>query len=234
MSCPAKGLSAAGRDNRWLASSLLCFAVLSMVGARIMKTAFAYWDERIAPVFDTARQIHVVEAESGESARETTEALPEELPVQKALRLVALEIDTLVCGAISSPLREWIAAYGIRVIPFVAGNLHEVIRAWRNGELDRDVFAMPGCFGKRRRRGITDTEKEGYEMNGKGRGGAGKGGGQGQCRGGQGRNRTAGPRAAGAVDTCRCPSCGHLEPHERGVPCMQKNCPKCGTAMTRQ
>jgi len=29
------------------------------------KTAFAYWDDRIAPVFDTARRIHVVEADSG-------------------------------------------------------------------------------------------------------------------------------------------------------------------------
>ena len=40
-----------------------------------MKTAFAYWDERIAPVFDTARRVHVVEAESGEIVRETEEVL---------------------------------------------------------------------------------------------------------------------------------------------------------------
>jgi NAD-dependent SIR2 family protein deacetylase len=43
-----------------------------------------------------------------------------------------------------------------------------------------------------------------------------------------------GPLAGGAVGTCLCPNCGHREPHERGAPCVQKRCPKCGTAMTRE
>ncbi len=66
-----------------------------------MKTAFAYWDKRIAPVFDTARQIHVVEAESGRIVREALETLESDVLVQKALRLSELGISTLVCGAIS-------------------------------------------------------------------------------------------------------------------------------------
>jgi hypothetical protein len=43
-----------------------------------------------------------------------------------------------------------------------------------------------------------------------------------------------GPLAGGAGGTCLCPKCGHREPHEIGVPCMQRACPKCGTAMTRE
>jgi hypothetical protein len=43
-----------------------------------------------------------------------------------------------------------------------------------------------------------------------------------------------GPLAGGPVGTCLCPKCGHREPHERGVPCAQKRCPKCGTAMARE
>jgi hypothetical protein len=64
--------------------------------------------------------------------------------------------------------------------------------------------------------------------------GMGKRGGQGQNRDGQGRGRMGGPLAGGAVGTCLCPKCGRREPHERGVPCVQKQCPKCGTAMTRE
>lgn len=199
-----------------------------------MKTAFAYWDNRIAPVFDTARQIHVVEAQAGQLVSEAQETLSEDVSVQKALRLVELGVGVLVCGAISRPMHEMVVAYGIQVIPFVAGDLREVIQAWLKGDLGRDAFAMPGCCGRGRRRRMWCISMEEYEMNGKGRGGIGKGGGQGQGGGGQGRGRMGGPLAGGAVGTCQCPKCGHRETHERGVPCVQKLCPKCGIAMTRQ
>ncbi len=32
---------------------------------------------------------------------------------------------------------------------------------------------------------------------------------------------------------CVCPNCGHKLSHNRGVPCYQQKCPKCGTSMTR-
>lgn len=207
-----------------------------------MKTAFAYWDNRIAPVFDTARHLHVVEAESERIIRETQEPLADDLPVKKALRLADLGVGTLVCGAISRPLHELVASYGIQVFPFVAGELREIIQAWLDGNLGRDAFAMPGCCGRGRshRRAMSGMNKEENLMNGRKGGGRGQGGGQGQGggrgrgQGGQGRGRMGGPLAGGAVGACLCPKCGHREPHERGVPCVQKKCPKCGTAMTRE
>lgn len=201
----------------------------------MMKTAFAYWDDRIAPVFDTARRIHIVEADSGQIVAETGEVLADVLPVKKAHRLVELGVGTLVCGAISRSFQERIAAYGIQVIPFVAGDLSEVIQAWLSGNLESDTFVMPGCSGRGRgRRGVHAMNKEEHEMVGKGRGGMGPGGGRGQGQVGQGRGRMGGPLAGGAVGTCLCPECGHREPHERGVPCAQKRCPKCDAAMTRE
>jgi len=202
-----------------------------------MKAAFAYWDDRIAPVFDISRQLHLVEAAAGRIVAETGEVLAEDLPVQKALRLVELGVDTLVCGAISRPFQERIAAYGIQVIPFVAGDLNEVIQAWLGGNLERDTFAMPGRCGRGRgrRRGMRSTGKEDVTMpRGDGTGPRGPGGGQGRGRGGGGIGRMGGPLAGGPVGTCLCPKCGHREPHGRGVPCTQRQCPKCGTAMTRE
>jgi predicted Fe-Mo cluster-binding NifX family protein len=202
----------------------------------MMKTAFAYWDDRIAPVFDIARRIHVVEADSGRIVAETGEVLADDLPVQKAHRLVELGVGTLVCGAISRPFHETVAAYGIRVIPFVAGDLSDVIQAWLIGNLESDTFVMPGCSGRGRGHGpgMRGINKEEYPMDGRKRGGMGPGGGQGRGQTGQGRGRMGGPIAGGAVGTCLCPKCGHREPHERGVPCVQRICPKCGTAMTRE
>ena len=95
---------------------------------------------------------------------------------------------------------------------------------------------MPGFCGRGRQRGqkMNGINKEEYEMKEKGRGGTGKGGGQGQGQGGQGRGRMGGPLAAGDIGTCLCPKCGEKEPHQRGVSCVERKCPKCGAAMTRQ
>jgi predicted Fe-Mo cluster-binding NifX family protein len=119
------------------------------------RAGFSIWNDRIAPVFDVARQIYVVEAESGIIRNEIQEDLPSELPIQKAVRLAELNIGTLVCGAISRPLYDMIASYGIRVIPFVAGDLREVMDAWLSGRLVENRFTMPGCrrHGRRRFRG---------------------------------------------------------------------------------
>ena len=40
-----------------------------------MKAAFAVWNNRIAPVFDVAREIRLVETESGRIVRERDEKL---------------------------------------------------------------------------------------------------------------------------------------------------------------
>ncbi len=66
------------------------------------------------------------------------------------------------------------------------------------------------------------------------RDGRGQGQGRGQGRDGQRPGRMGGSSAAGPAGTCVCPQCGQTEPHERGVPCVDRRCAKCGAAMTRQ
>jgi len=199
-----------------------------------MKIAFTYWDNRIAPVFDTARQILIVEITAGTITSEITETLPEELPVPKIKRLKELGTETLICGAISRAMHQLVISYGIQIIPFIAGDLKDIIQAWLTGNLDTDTYAMPGCCRHRRR--FAGTEPNNQEVNAmspRGRG-MGAGGGMGQGQGGQRPGRMGGPRAAGPSGFCVCPQCGHQETHQRGVPCVQRQCSQCGTMMIRQ
>jgi len=70
--------------------------------------------------------------------------------------------------------------------------------------------------------------------NGTGPAGRGRGGGRGRGqRQTKGRGRMGGPYAAGPGGGCLCPACGHQATHIAGQPCNQRNCPKCGTKMTR-
>lgn len=58
-----------------------------------------------------------------------------------------------------------------------------------------------------------------------------QGGRQSQTKGG-GRGRMGG-KGLVPGGTCVCPSCGAHVPHQRGIPCYQRTCPKCGSKMTR-
>jgi len=60
------------------------------------------------------------------------------------------------------------------------------------------------------------------------------GGGRGIGRGGGGMGRMGGNRpGSGPSGECACPNCGTRAPHQRGVPCYDQSCPKCGAKMER-
>ncbi len=195
-----------------------------------MKIALTSWQNRIAPVFDVAQKLLLLEVEAGQILKRSCATLPGQLPFQKVLRLVELEIEILICGAVSRPLLAMITGYGIKVIPFVAGDLITVTRAWLEGDLEKGKFHMPGCRnrGKIRHHAIGDTYKEGSAMNAQNRGGNGQSGGRRQGQGGRGGRRP------GPGGFCVCPQCGQTEAHQQGVPCMDHKCPSCGATMTRQ
>lgn len=48
----------------------------------------------------------------------------------------------------------------------------------------------------------------------------------------EGKGRMGG-MAAGPGGKCVCPKCRATVPHQRGVPCTERKCPKCGAMMTR-
>lgn len=195
-----------------------------------MIAAFSTWDNRIAPVFDVARLICLVNAAPGRVIRKSAEILMGEAPVQRALRLTELGAETLVCGAISRPVLDMVSGYGIRVYPFVAGDLQTIIDAWLRGTLEGDLFAMPGCRG--RARGQMRARRGGWEAADPANASRAH-----NVRFGSTpvRLRAHGTASAGIGPGghCICPQCGQRQPHKRGGPCFEQKCPTCNVAMIR-
>jgi len=48
---------------------------------------------------------------------------------------------------------------------------------------------------------------------------------------GKGKGVGRPPQGDGGADICVCSECGTTAPHEKGVPCAEMKCPKCGAAM---
>ncbi len=206
-----------------------------------MKTAFTVWNDRIAPLFDVAGKIHLVESEAGNITAQTRVCLDDPLPALKARRLSDLGVQTLVCGAISRSARNMITAYGIELVAYINGDLDTVIDAWRHAKLRTAVLRMPGCNSQFQRGCISsrwkteesnmkNDQRSGRYQNrdGKGRKGQGAGkGGRSRQGGGLGRSNTS-------MGQCICATCGHQVPHQQGIPCFHQQCPNCGGAMSRK
>ena len=77
--------------------------------------------------------------------------LGDEEPTRRIQRLKDVGVDILICGAVSQPVAAAVQVAGIHLIPFIAGPVVDVLKAYLEGMLTTPAFQMPGCCGARRR-----------------------------------------------------------------------------------
>jgi predicted Fe-Mo cluster-binding NifX family protein len=122
-----------------------------------MRVAIPIFGERVAPVFDWCKRIAVVDTDSAEEPGREEADLADVMPFHRPDRLVDLGVEVLLCGGISPSLAQLVEAHGIRVVPWVAGDVGAVLAEFIAGRLPSEGFMMPGCRGggggHRRRRG---------------------------------------------------------------------------------
>ena len=117
-----------------------------------MMVAVPVWQGRVSPVFDTALRLHCVDVEAGVINYRQEVRLEATAPYERARQVRQIGVDVLICGGISMPLGRMLRLEGVEVIPFVAGEIDEVLKAYSTGKMNDSVFAMPGCRGRQRRR----------------------------------------------------------------------------------
>jgi predicted Fe-Mo cluster-binding NifX family protein len=195
-----------------------------------MIIALSVSNGRIAPLFDVAQLFEIVEI--GDDIKFSKEKSAfENIDIdKKADELVRLGVNTLICGAISYNSEQTLNSYGINVVPFICGEVTDVLNAWKRNKKDFAEFLMPGCRRRRRKGGqhcgVFYKENEMFG-NGKERSNS-------SDTKKSGKGRQGGAFAAGPGGICICPKCGSEKTHQQGVPCKKTNCPECGHLMIRK
>ncbi len=117
-----------------------------------MRIAVPVWQGRVSPVFDVAGQLLVAELAEGAEVSRRECPLPSAEPELRASQLAELQVETLICGAISQSLEALLSENGIKVYGRICGNVDEVLKAFVAGTLGDAQYTMPGCCGQARRR----------------------------------------------------------------------------------
>ena len=110
-----------------------------------MRIAVPIWEDKISPVFDTALKLLVVEIKDMREESRFVYHIDENDLSQKCHRIRKLNLDTLICGAVSQVFLQMLLASGLDVIQEISGPAEDVLKAYLNGNIFQTRFLMPGC-----------------------------------------------------------------------------------------
>jgi predicted Fe-Mo cluster-binding NifX family protein len=114
----------------------------------VQRIAVTVWGERVSPVFDAARNLLIAELVEGSIASLSSLEFDPARPLQLVQLLRARNIAVFICGAVSEGPAGILEAGGIRLIPFIAGDVREVLATFSRGRQEWSEFTMPGCDRK--------------------------------------------------------------------------------------
>ena len=190
---------------------------------------------RVAPVLNWCSTVRIYPDVAAEplQGREITLG---DVSGPERLRILKQEgVRTIICGALTRDLLTFGEGLGLHIIHGVAGEVVEVLQAYRTQSLDRPCYWLPGCRGSRRyRRAFSDGCPERGRAK-VGQSEARRSGAAGAAAGrlGEGRKPGGGSAGPGPGGFCVCPNCGAAVPHEQGIPCSQVVCSRCDRPMVR-
>lgn len=109
-----------------------------------MKVAITVWGNRISPVFDSAQTVLLAELLDRQVVDKRLEFIPLLVPESLARKVVALNPDALICGAISEQPALIIERAGIRLLPFISGKAERILQVYAQ-TFEIKNYRMPGC-----------------------------------------------------------------------------------------
>jgi len=111
-----------------------------------MKIAIPVYKHTVSNTFDFARKLLVVTIEDGSETQRSEVDMAGRAPAQRAAQVKKLGVDVVICGAVSHMLAGMIEMAGIGIVPYITGNIDEVLPAYLSGGLTGPRYQMPGCW----------------------------------------------------------------------------------------
>jgi len=110
-----------------------------------MKIAMTVWNERIAPVYDSAGKCCLYELGDTGLLKVGEFDLPAGNFHDRRLVLKQKGVNALICGAITNQVEEALVSAGIEVFSFIAGGVEEIEECFLKGKIKLANKMMPGC-----------------------------------------------------------------------------------------
>lgn len=112
-----------------------------------MKIAVPFWEGKVSPVLDASTKLLVIDFE-GQTEVTRYEVLLSEADLgRRCERIKRSGVEILICGALSREFHRRLEAAQVHVIPWISGQVKEVISAYLDRTLNHKRFLMPGCRG---------------------------------------------------------------------------------------
>ena len=110
----------------------------------VMRIALPIWEDKITPLLDTASRLLVLNEEGGVKS-ECFEVSLDGMDLHtRCVRIQTLEIQILICGAVSRIFSRMLHGLGVQVISGISGGAEEVLHAYHHEGLSEPRFLMPG------------------------------------------------------------------------------------------
>ena len=109
-----------------------------------MRIAVSIWEGKVSPVLDTATKLLITESKTQKKGSRFEVFLIKKDISQRCSFIRKLEIDVLICGAVSRLFSKMLKASGIKIIQGISGPVEDVLEAYLNGNLFQPKFLMPG------------------------------------------------------------------------------------------
>lgn len=110
-----------------------------------MKIGIPILHDRISPLLDTSVHLLVLTCKDGQEQNRWQSVIDAPSFEAKVRQLAELELDYLLCAAVSAPLLQALEERGLRVRSHLCGEVEAILKALCCGELEREEFRMPGC-----------------------------------------------------------------------------------------
>jgi len=116
---------------------------LALIGC--MRLAIPEFNGRVSPVFDCCRRLLIIDTSKKGPDRIASQDWSDLECVKRPSRLREMGVKILLCGGISTRLASEIESGGVRIVPWVSGEVGEIIDAYFKGKLPDPQLTMPGC-----------------------------------------------------------------------------------------